>query len=765
MGEAAFLRKLRQAFAGEARERLAAMEAALMGLEASPGPRGNAAALIEAFYRDVHSLKGASRTVDALALETVCQPLESVLGALKAGRIAASPRLMDLLHRSLKAVGDMLSRFDPEAGGQSLPRADDPFLLGLAADLTAAAEGRETSAEPPTAPVSPASPAASKARPEQVPPVAATSGPAKTAEMLRLPSERLERLMRDCEEFLPEKQALAELTEEAARLREGLRLLRRHMDLLMAAVSQGRPGEAPGQADGELSPLLERCAGLGADLSAAARAHAMSLAARQRGMSAKIDELLGDLKQALTVPFSRLFERFPKMVRDLSRDLGKEAELVLESEDLEVDRRILDHLHDPFLHLLRNAVDHGLEPPAERRLQGKPERGRIGVRVRLVEQDRIEVVISDDGRGIDQAAVLDAARSAGLIDPGQAGGLGQEAALDLIFRSGMSTSLEVTEFSGRGLGLAIVREHVERLGGTLRLESRPGQGAAFHLSLPLSLSSFPALAVLAGGRTFMLAKSGIERVLLLDPEDILRFEGRDAVTHLGSPLTVLDLADILELPASPAAREDVQGRDAHVLVAVSGHRRLALRVDALLGEREIMVKPLGGQLRRVRNVAGVTVLGDGRLAPILHVPDLIASGLDAKRSGPGARPAPAEPPRPRSVLVVEDSVTSRMLLKGILESAGFRVATAVDGVEALTRLREARPDLVVSDVQMPRMDGLDLTRRIREDKALAGLPVVLVTSLDSPLDRERGVDAGASAYIVKSSFDHGNLLETVRRLI
>ncbi|EGJ49780.1 hybrid sensor histidine kinase/response regulator [Desulfocurvibacter africanus] len=776
MGEAAFLRKLRRAFAAEAEERLSAMESALMALEAiGPGPLdAENAAWLETFYRDVHSLKGASRTVDAPALETVCQPLESALGELKAGRISPSPAFFDLLHKALKVLRSLLSRFDPESDDTTLPPPGDPMLRRLAAELAAAAEGREPPAaeavvteavehvaQPPGQPSAPSAAPVALAAPSAVAAGAAWTGQDKS-QMLRLPSDRLERLLSDCEEFLPEKLAMSKLADEAGFMQTTALQLRKLLERMAATLDQrGRGGP-----DEQLADRLAQAAELAAELNAEAKAHAAQLAAKRRDMTLKVDTLLDDLKQALTLPFSRLLERFPKMIRDLAHELGKQVDLAIEGQDMEIDRRILDQLHDPLLHLLRNAVDHGIETPEERRRVGKPEQGHISVRVRPLEQDRMEVVVADDGRGIDRDKVLEAAKDAGLLDAAQAVSLDQDAGLELIFRSGMSTRRAVTDISGRGLGLAIAHERVERLGGALRLETRPGQGVSFHMTMPLSFSSFPALAVLAGGRTFLLAKSGVERVLLLEKDETLHIEGREAVPYIDQTLPLVDLAAILGLPMIERTERDdaseAGSRNSQALVLAAGQNRLALRVEALLGEQEVMVKSLGSQLRRVRNVAGITLLGDGSLAAILHTPDLVASGLSGRIAV--ERPVRTEPPKPKTVLVVEDSVTSRMLLKAVLESSGYRVFTAVDGQEALVRLRGELPDVVVSDVQMPRMDGLELTRRIREDKVLAALPVILVTSLDSPADRERGVDAGANAYIVKSSFDQGNLLETVRRL-
>ncbi|MEG6552619.1 ATP-binding protein, partial [Desulfocurvibacter africanus] len=269
--------------------------------------------------------------------------------------------------------------------------------------------------------------------------------------MLRLPSDRLERLLSDCEEFLPEKLAMSKLADEAGFMQTTALQLRKLLERMAATLDQrGRGGP-----DEQLADRLAQAAELAAELNAEAKAHAAQLAAKRRDMTLKVDTLLDDLKQALTLPFSRLLERFPKMIRDLAHELGKQVDLAIEGQDMEIDRRILDQLHDPLLHLLRNAVDHGIETPEERRRVGKPEQGHISVRVRPLEQDRMEVVVADDGRGIDRDKVLEAAKDAGLLDAAQAVSLDQDAGLELIFRSGMSTRRAVTDISGRGLGLAI----------------------------------------------------------------------------------------------------------------------------------------------------------------------------------------------------------------------------------------------------------------------------------------------------------------------
>lgn len=329
----------------------------------------------------------------------------------------------------------------------------------------------------------------------------------------------------------------------------------------------------------------------------------------------------------------------------------------------------------------------------------------------------------------------------------------------LVFRSGVSTSPVVTGVSGRGLGLAIVQEKVEGLGGSIDVETRPGAGTTFRLLLPVTLASLRGVIVSAAGRSFVIPTAGIERVERVGPDAIRSVENRDTVHLNGHTLSVVQLADLLELQRPPAAAPG----GVQIVVLAAGGERIAVVVDRIEREQEVLLKDLGGRIVRARNVAGVTLLSSGALAPVLNVPDLIQSsrGMAFQRAAPAESQAAAAV----SVLVVEDSITARSLMKNILEAAGYRVRTAVDGIDALTTLKIEPADIVVSDVEMPRMTGFDLTARIRADRALADIPVILVTALDSREHRERGIEVGASAYIVKSKFDQAGLLQAIRRLV
>jgi two-component system, chemotaxis family, sensor kinase CheA len=421
-------------------------------------------------------------------------------------------------------------------------------------------------------------------------------------------------------------------------------------------------------------------------------------------------------------------------------------------------------MKDPLIHLVRNCIDHGVESPSSRLASGKTKQGTVTIAISQISGNQIEVLVSDDGGGIDVAKVREAARRRGMISDQEKGKPDSQDALSLVFRSEVSTSPIVTNISGRGLGLAIVREKVENLGGHVSVATAPQLGASFRILLPVTLSTFRGILVLASDNLFVVPTANVERVARMRKDLVKTVGNKDTIEVNGRAVPLVRLCDALELPRVTRKSDDSQY--VPVLILRSAEAVVCFSVDKILLEQEVLVKGMGRQLSRVRNVAGATVLGSGKLAPILNVSDLIKSAIKGAYAGSGAAVGVDETEnREKAVLVVEDSITSRMLLKNILETAGYSVTTTVDGQEAWSLLRREEFDLVVSDVEMPRMDGFQLTAGIRADERLAELPVVLVTSLGSREDRERGIDVGANAYIIKGSFDQNNLLETIERLI
>jgi two-component system chemotaxis sensor kinase CheA len=495
-------------------------------------------------------------------------------------------------------------------------------------------------------------------------------------------------------------------------------------------------------------------------LEARARELLGHLVRDERTIAGAVGGLLDDLRRLRMMPVSTVLDVFPRMVRDLAREQGKEVEWVARGTDLEVDRKVLEAIKDPLIHLVRNAVDHGIEPPEVRAQTGKPPRARVAVSLASLEGNRIEIRVEDDGRGIDPARVRDAAVRTRLLSAERAQAFTDEEAIDFTFHSGLSTSPIMTEVSGHGLGLAIVKERVERLGGRIHIETQAGAGTTVRVIVPATIATFRGLLIQAGGQSFLLATVAVERAIRIAPDEVERVEGREAIRWNGHALAVAPLGRLLGLP-----ERDGEPRSKHPCVVVrSGDERAGLLVDEIRGDREVLVKELAAPLVRVRNVGGAGLLGTGQVALILRPGDLLRAMRDAPRP-----PAPATQPssaaRQPGVLVVDDSITTRTMEKNLLEAAGYRVRVAVDGLDAWMLLRSETFDLVVSDVDMPRMDGFELTARIRADRKLADLPVVLVTALESREDKERGIEVGANAYIIKSSFDQSNLLEIMRRVV
>jgi two-component system chemotaxis sensor kinase CheA len=472
--------------------------------------------------------------------------------------------------------------------------------------------------------------------------------------------------------------------------------------------------------------------------------------------------LVGDLEQevmaARLLPVSTVFANLPRAVRELSTALGKEVALRVEGETTELDRKLLEALNDPLIHLVRNALDHGIEPPAERIAAGKPAAGQLTVAASATGGE-VHLVIGDDGRGMDPQRLRESAVRKGLIGKEAAALLSDQEALELVFLPGFSTAPIITDVSGRGVGMDVVRTNISELGGQALIESLPGAGTTITLVLPLTLVTSRVLLVELAERTFALPASGCRSIIWTRADDLRSIEGQALITYDDRSVPLLRLADLLEVEGK--ATLETAARVPTVLIG-SAKRPLGLLVDRLYDEREVVVKPLGPLFERRRRYSGAIQLGDGRLVLLLNPVALSQEARGMAVAAPGARGAARSRPR---LLVADDSFTTRELIRSILQSAGYDVTVAVDGHDALDKLRVQLYDLVVSDVEMPRVNGFQLTARIRQELQLADLPVIIITSLASDAHRRQGLEAGAQAYIVKSQFDQDNLLVTVRQLL
>lgn len=755
--DAEFQKQLLESFRVEARERLTGLSSGLVELEqVRNGERR--AQLLETLVRDAHSLKGAARAVDLPPVVAVARGMEVALTALKREELAAAPELFDALHSAVDCTGRYL---EASQKGSAAPELTALEKSVRALEQICAGCGKRNEPTPAVPPAETVAPAPDPT-PEEIPVSPEPEAPAKSfsessgasSETVRIASARLGGLLLETEQFLSTKLAwehyVAELKAVNRDMSDWEKSLRKTYSA-RRTKTHGKSGvetllETEYQ---RIRPLKSKLTTL--EKSAEQNRHAFDIA---------VTNLLEDMKSILMLPFSTLLGPFPKMVRDLARDRGKEVDLTIEGAGIEIDKRILDEIKDPLIHLIRNCIDHGIESPEERERKGKTRRGRLTLSVAQKDAGKVEIVFADDGAGMNAGKIRSAAAKLGILSANEAKTLSDREVQALVFRSGVTTSPIVTDISGRGLGLAIVQEKVVKLNGALGFESHPDQGTTFRLVLPLTLATFRGVVIQCGEHPFIVPTANVEQVLRIDRSGIKTVEHCKTLRIRDEIVSLVKLADVLELPA----KASTESSKAQIAVIGAGGRQIAFEVDGIVREQEVLVKPLAKPLVRIRNIGGATILGTGQVVPILNVQDLLASAVKWAAAGTARPVAEKAVEVTKSLLVVEDSITTRTLLKNILEAAGYDVWTAVDGVDALTRLRERTFDLVVSDVMMPRMNGFELTARIRADKHLAETPVVLVTAQESREDQERGIDVGANAYIIKSSFDQSNLLETIGRL-
>jgi len=726
MNKTALIESLMSTFLEEVEEHVSSFNRDLLALEAGESAP---AALLQSLFRTAHNLKGASRAVDVGLVESACHGLEDVLARARDGVRPLDTEAFAILFATADAIQDAAARLREK---QSL--ADSP-LAALISRLTAFV---------PAARPAPAAPGAP-------PPVPATAlGPAlldrRNGDTLRVGAEKLDAVLtRSGELLLAVRQAerrrgdWTALEDAAAGVAADVRRLQA---LLPAAVPSATRAAAyqVGAGIDKLTDGLERAV---ADATAGGR-----------GLVRTATDLDAGVRSLRMVPFAEAGHGLERAVRDLALAAGKDVAFKLMGHEVELDRAVAERLKSPLLHLVRNAVDHGIESPPERAGAGKPAAGVITVSAAL-KGARVEIAVSDDGRGLDRERIREEARARGLPESADDRDL-----MALVFHPGLSTARALTAVSGRGVGLDVVKSQVNALHGTVGIESVAGSGTTFTLTVPLTVTLIRALLVESAGHTFALATTQVLGLRRLSPREVRNVGGREMLAVNHGLLPLISLAGALGL--APPRRD--RGQGGFVVLVEAGTSRVAFVVDELLAEQDLVVTALGRRLRRVPNVAGCALLEDGDIAIILSAAELAESALRAPLRRPLLAAAAPEAVR-RRLLVADDSVTTRTLEKTILEEAGYEVRLAADGHQAWRILQEEAIDLVVADVEMPGMDGFTLTDTLRHSSVLGRIPVVLVTSLSSDKDRARGLEVGADAYIVKSGFGRDGLVDAVGQLL
>jgi two-component system, chemotaxis family, sensor kinase CheA len=723
------LRELLQTFQVEAVEHLQVLNQALLKLERQPDTAQQTALVQEAF-RAAHSLKGAARAVALTPIEKLAHSLEDVLKVVRDGKLTLEPAICDVLYTTIDVIQRALNNESLDIG---------PIRRELHALIAQQDEVVQTETLP-------------EAQITAEPIVAVSPILAETEETIRVAVSKLDALMAQTGELLIARISAAQRTLEMQQIRQQLNCIPRPWrEIRTLAAKISRTSE-----DGQrLVEYLQRFD---------EQLHTLTLTLNNLDTAINRDALrLGmvtgrlqsEMRRVRMIPFSTVEGLFQRTVRDAARSERKQVELTLVGGEIELDKKVLEMLKDPFLHLLRNAVSHGIEPPAAREAAGKASNGLITISI-TQRGSEAQITIRDDGHGFDLETLRQSAETHNIrLNDAPT----DDELIGLAFLPGITTSNGVSAISGRGVGLDIVREQIELLQGRVQVENQSGEGVTFRLSVPVSLAMTRVLLVRIGGKRYALPLSAVEKIVT--PRQTFSIEAQTMLSVDGQSMPLVPLASALKLSyvALPEPLAVILG---------AGDQRIALLVDDVLTEQELAVKPFGKPIVRVANLSGAAVLGNGDPVVVLNVADLVKSArgvrvthiehLTTQRDGGENLPA-------ECILVVDDSITTRTLEKNILEAAGYEVHTATDGVQALQQLKSQTIKLVVADVEMPNMDGITLTRYLRDSNEFKELPVILVTSLESSADRERGMMAGANAYIVKRGFNQAELLSTIQQYL
>ena len=750
-------------FRDETAENIRILNEGLLVLESlEPGAKDRRE-YIDTIFRAMHTIKGSARVLGFDQVGRVAHTCEYILGAVREGRRELDRALADDMLRGGDAILELVdaaidgrpSSIDVEALTLTLGRSgrsEEPDT-SLPASETAAPASIEMLV--PAANSNPLAPAAPAPEPAAMP-TFARNVRAAARQTIRVRVDRLDKLLNLAGELAVGRQAqtthlqtLGEITTLIGQQERMLQALERELKQLRFSQTQRE----------SLDRHINGALNAGDQASKLIRAHAERFEQHTNQTTQLVEDLEQEVMTARLLPIATCFSNLPRAVRELARETDKVIELTLLGESTELDRKMIEALNDPLIHLIRNAVDHGIEPPEEREQVGKPRQGAISITAEALGA-YVNVTIRDDGRGMDPKRLREAAVRKNLFSADAAALLTDQEALELIFTPGFSTAQMITDISGRGVGMDVVRTNIVELGGQVHVDSRMGIGTSIMLALPLTLITTRVLLVALGEYTFALPASSCQASIWAYAEHVKTIEGRAMLPYEGKLASLLRLADLLDVDG---AQPFPSRRRTPAIVIGAAQRPLALLIDQLIDEREVVVKPLGPLLEKQRRFSGAIQMGDGRLVLLLNPLALAQAARGMALMTTVVKHDDAR--RHSRLLVADDSFTTRELIRTILQSAGYDVTTAVDGLDALDKLRATTYDLVISDVEMPRVDGFQLTSRIRTDLGLTELPVIIVTSLASETHRRRGLEAGAQAYIVKSQFNQSNLLEIVQQLL
>jgi two-component system chemotaxis sensor kinase CheA len=701
---------------------------------------------LEALFRAVHSLKGSAGTIGFEHFGAVVHELENLLGALKRKELSPGKHVIDVILKTADFCEERLPELTIENDIEETAAESAISTISNILDETAEAPKKEKRTRKKT-----------KTKKENEPEEGHQTGQSNTIQraekdLISVASDKLAALEADLNELSIARMRSAEAAKALVDINRRLESVERELENALRRYS------THDDFAGLLAEVRDSLTRIG-NFKTSINKYEFDRLQSYSALSLALAKLGEDVKRLRMYPIRELFEGFRRSVRDLAAEAEKEIDFVIGGEDNELDKRIIEKLRDPINHLLRNAVDHGIETPDERKKAGKSSRGTLTLKA-FRNGPNLVIEISDDGRGLNSDKIIARAVERGQIKKKKAETLTPDELYSILFRPGFTTADAVTPVSGRGVGLDIVRENVNELGGTVQISGKPGFGTTFTILVPTTIATTRGLLVRLTDDQYLIPAVAVNWIDNIQSEDFFTVEGRRSFTYKDKTVPIVSLETVL------GTGNGSRSSDQYVTLIITGPQGyVGIVVDDVLGEREYIMQGLGDVISRVPLYSGATIRETGEVTLVLDPEYVATAALSVKE-----RIEPKERPTRKSrgsgrIVIVDDSITTLTLEKNILESAGYEVLVATDGVEGLDILGREEVSLAIVDIQMPRMDGLEMTRRLRAEENTAALPVILVTSMDDDEYKRMGVEAGADAYMTKQEFDQNLLLELVEQFI
>ena len=760
------MKDLMAIFKAETEDHLTKLDNGLVELEKQP----DNIELVRDLNREVHTLKGSARVFGFCEIEDIAHRIEDIFDEVAGKRAVFSSFFAERIFKGLDAIRTILEKIvkgkEIDVDASDICRELEACISGtqgirIQRKRERGRKGEKEAVETQEKVGQGKEHERGRTQDEVVDRMSEAVAPHTSAQMeeyIRVPLSRVDKLLYLVGEVVINKMKASVIIVQTKRLSKLSKEVQKSISTLNEVIKKDFSPQ-----DGEVTKLLSQCDAQMQKL----REHTLNLydhvSTQAFHLDPVIDELQANMKKVKLLPLSTIFDGFPRMVRDIASQQGKEVNLVISGEETELDKKVLGGIKTSLIHILRNCIDHGIEGPDVRVALGKKRCGTIKVSASH-EADNVVITVEDDGRGMDIDEIKQTALKKRLVSNYDLEERTDKEILNIVFMNGYSTSPLVTDVSGRGMGLDIVMRDITNLKGRVILDTQKNRETKFTLVLPLTIAIIQVLLVEVQNMVFALPMLPIIESVKVNMNDVSTMDGRMAIQFREHIVPLVRLNEVLELP--PARDEGGKGKkEMLVVIATNLDRRLGFIIDKIVGEEEVFIKSLGKHLGKVKNVSGAIIMPTGEVVVVLDIADLIAHSALSLSPVTGKRDASKAKRKEKRILVVEDAFSTRELEKSILLTHGYLVDTAVDGLDALNRMTDTRYDLIVSDVEMPRMDGFELCRTLKKKEEYKGIPFVMVTALQKEEDKRRGIEVGAAAYIVKSAFEQTNLLDTIERLV